>query len=266
MSKLNATRPYIREWGTENSQNVLLLHCSNAHSGAWNALAKALPDYHLTAYDHPHHGRSPNWDPEMDFHTQSYEMALSVLEENGPMHLVGHSFGGTVALRMAAMRPDLVLSLTAIEPVYFIAALLHAPDIYTRYMDGFLGLKADIEAGNLETAAKAFTTEWGTGIAWNKLPEDMRTYICDRIHLIAQTAPQTHEDQAGVFKHGNLDAYKGPAQLISGEDSPWIIPHVMDGIAQYLPHARRDVVAGAGHMLALTHPNEMAKFVRRITG
>ena len=36
-----------------------------------------------------------------------------------PVHLVGHSYGGAVALKLAASRPDAVRSLTVIEPVAF---------------------------------------------------------------------------------------------------------------------------------------------------
>jgi lipase len=49
------------------------------------------------------------------------EHALGLLPE-GPVHLIGHSFGATVALRLAIEAPERVASLTLIEPVLFAAA------------------------------------------------------------------------------------------------------------------------------------------------
>ena len=47
---------------------------------------------------------------------------VALLDESGPAHLVGHSYGGVVCLLVAGMRPDAVLSLVAVEPPVFTAA------------------------------------------------------------------------------------------------------------------------------------------------
>ena len=47
---------------------------------------------------------------------------VALLDDLGPAHLVGHSYGGVVCLLAAGMRPKRVLSLVAIEPPVFTAA------------------------------------------------------------------------------------------------------------------------------------------------
>ncbi len=79
----------------------------------------------ITALDQPSHGRSADWDGERDLHGLTTQISIVMAEmigEGGPVDIIGHSFGGTVALRMALERPDLVRSLTLVEPVIFAAA------------------------------------------------------------------------------------------------------------------------------------------------
>ena len=79
-----------------------------AHSGAWDGVAHALSDrLHLVAPDLVGHGRGPAWDRAQDFHDQTTEAACGHLPK-APCHLIGHSFGATVALRLALEHPDRV--------------------------------------------------------------------------------------------------------------------------------------------------------------
>jgi pimeloyl-ACP methyl ester carboxylesterase len=64
------------------------------------------------APDRPGHGRSP--DARQDFETEAPIVADQLLQE--PVHLVGHSYGAIVAMLAAARKPDMVRSLTVIEP------------------------------------------------------------------------------------------------------------------------------------------------------
>jgi lipase len=59
-------------------------------------------------------------------------MAVDLLQDQAqgqPVDVIGHSFGGTVALRLAVERPDLVRSLVLIEPVFVAALLADRPDL-----------------------------------------------------------------------------------------------------------------------------------------
>ncbi|CAM5381488.1 alpha/beta hydrolase [Frigidibacter albus] len=52
-----------------------------------------------------------------------------------------------------------------------------------------------------------------------------------------------------------------PVLLIRGDRSPASIPALMEVLAGRIPGARLEVVAGAGHMLPLTHPGEVAALI-----
>jgi lipase len=84
----------------------------------------------LHAFDLPCHGASGDWDGQGDIHDTATDMALTVLDDIGaqPIDLLGHSFGATVALRLAIEHPERIRSLIMYEPVFFAAAIRDDPD------------------------------------------------------------------------------------------------------------------------------------------
>ena len=92
---------------------AVLLHCSLAHSGAWGGVMAALSDrLAMVAIDLPGYGAT-EFDRALDIQDQACETTIAVLERlDAPAHLIGHSFGATVALRCAIERPELVASLS----------------------------------------------------------------------------------------------------------------------------------------------------------
>ena len=96
----------------------LFLHCSLSHHQSLMTLAHALPPARNVFFDLPGHGHSAEWQGE-EYQTDAMRIAEALLD--GPTHVAGHSFGATVALRLAVERPDLVSRLTLIEPVMFAA-------------------------------------------------------------------------------------------------------------------------------------------------
>lgn len=72
--------------------------------------------WQLIVPDRPGHGKSP--DPGRPDDAEADGMWVADLLGDGA-HLLGHSFGGCVALSAAARRPEAVKSLTLIEPAMF---------------------------------------------------------------------------------------------------------------------------------------------------
>ena len=116
----------------------LLLHCSLGHGGAYTKMGAALGGaLSLTGFDQPGHGRAADWGYDGDLQDRVTDMALDLLSE--PMDVIGHSFGGTVALRLAVERPQMVRSLALIEPVMMAVAKRDNPMAMERLMGAMSG-------------------------------------------------------------------------------------------------------------------------------
>lgn len=246
---------HVRRFGS--GREVLALHCSLAHGGAWSAVAAHLPGMTVVAPDLPGHGRSPDWDGRCDFHTLTTWECLELLPE-APVDLIGHSFGATVALRMALERPEAIRTLTLIEPVLFAAARAAEDPAWQQNVEALRPFAESMAAGDREAAAAAFQAVWGGGVPFADIPASQRDYIAARIHLIAVMDPMFQQDTAGLLAYGRLEALGLPVLLIEGAKSPPVIAAIQTELARRLPQVTRAVVPDAGHMSPLTHPAEVA--------
>jgi pimeloyl-ACP methyl ester carboxylesterase len=114
--------PWADGDGADDGREVVL--CVHGMSGAatnWTDLmAELAPDYDCAALDLPGSGVSPPPASRSGYSIRALSRVVSRLIETlgrGPVHLVGNSMGGAVAIRVAASRPDLVRTLTLISPV-----------------------------------------------------------------------------------------------------------------------------------------------------
>ncbi len=241
----------------EGPRKVLALHCSLAHSGSWVGLARAVSGrVTLTAMDLPGHGRSGAWDGRGEIQAVCTAIAADFLD--GPTDILGHSFGATVALRLAVEHPDLVRSLVLYEPVFFAVALLDHPGMRATHAAEMRGYCDGMAGGDMMRAAECFTRVWGDGRDWEDLPEDTRHALAAQMPLIEAAAPALYEDAGGLLARDALCKITAPVLLIEGSESPAVIATINSGLAARIPRTRRAVIAGAGHMGPLTHPRQLA--------
>lgn len=247
----------------QGSRRALAIHCTLAHVGAWRGLGQVLgDDLTLVAFDLPGHGRSGDWDGKCDLHRLSTDAALRYLTE--PMDVIGHSFGATVALRLAVEHPDLVRTLTLIEPVFFAAALQDAPDVVEAHDAKAAPCFEALERSDATLAARLFNRFWGDGTRWEDMPDATRHYLADRMHIVPGQATAIIEDNAGLMAPGALDKAAMPVLLIQGENTADVIDAIHASLATRLPDARRVWIKGAGHMAPLTHPWQVADEILRL--
>lgn len=243
----------IHAWGREGLPEALLLHCSLAHGRAFAGMAKHLGEgLHLRAPDLLGHGEAEDPDPARPYHDQATEAVAGLLPASGGV-VIGHSFGATIALRLAIENPDRVARLVLIEPVLF-AAAGDGPG-RRAVAEGVGPLEPLIDAGERATALRNFLAFWG-----DEAPERMRpatrAYMEERMHLIPMQNPWLDDDQAGLLPR--LGAVRVSVLLLEGALSPPVVPEIMEALARDLPDARRVVIQGAGHMVPITHPGEVA--------
>lgn len=216
----------------------------------------------VSAPDLPGHGTLPLWDGRSDVHTESTRLAIGLAEVSGPVDVMGHSFGATVALRLALERPDLVRSLSLIEPVLFAAARAAESPAFRPFFESHADFSRQVAQANLSEAAEGFMRIWGDGTEWANLPLRQRTYITNRIAQVVGQDSALMEDSCGMLSYMRLEALGIPVLLLEGSASPPIVAAIQSALAERLPQVQRIVVPGAGHMVPLTHPKEVAQSVQ----
>ena len=247
---------YRRHWPGDPDRPALALHCMLASGSYWGGIAERLGGrIDLSGFDMPGHGRSGPWAPgpgDPDYHTAVTRIAAGFIGR--PLDLIGHSFGATVALRIAVAAPEAVRSLTLIEPVLFAAA----PDPAQAARDAEMGRL--LAEGRDEDATRAFMAVWGAQ-GYDELPPRMRRQMSERIGLVAAGGPALSGDSAAILRPGGLEAVDAPVLLVSGAESPPVVHAIADALAARLPDVGRASVPGAGHMLPITHPDQVAGLI-----
>lgn len=244
----------------QGPRRALALHCTMAFGGAWAGMSKIMGDkMSLVAPDMPSHGRSADWDTQSSFGDTVYAASLAAMDE-GPMDVIGHSFGGVIALRLAVEHPEKVRSLTVIEPVFFAVAQARAPETLKLHNEKARPFMEACETGDYATAARLFNRMWSDeGPAWDTLPERTRAAMTRGVHVVPDTTALLYEDTAGLLAPGALDALTIPTLVMRGADAHPAITATNEGLAEIIPGAVSHAVPGAGHMAPISHPQAVAE-------
>lgn len=247
------------------AQPVLLLHCSASSGKQWDKLAGALGDrYRAYAPDLHGYGAAQPWVGPGSLKL-SAEAALAADElsaEPGDVHVVGHSYGGAVALRFAVEQPWRVRSLTLIEPVAF-HTLREGGARDRRLLDSVQRVAASVIkallTGDYHAAMQRFVDYWSGAGAWDRAWPETRQWL-------SRHAPKVVLDfHAAINERTSLDTYRRrftvPVRIMRGELSPEPTRRIAELLSESIPGASLTTIPGAGHMLPLTHPEQVTAAV-----
>jgi pimeloyl-ACP methyl ester carboxylesterase len=242
---------------------VVALHCSGAGAGQWRLLGETLgPGYEVHAPEHYGRESAGPWSGQHAFAlADEAERTIDLIDRcERKVHLVGHSYGGGLALHVALRRPDRFASLALYEPSAF--HLL-------KQIRGGAGPLAEIlaitrvagdrvNAGDYRSAAAAFMDFWSGKGTWDGLrPEVQRS--------LTRWAPKAPLDfRALIEEETAADAYAGldmPTLILRGEHAPRPTFTIAEWLPSVLPDARPAVVAGAGHMGPMTHAAAVSELI-----
>src|SRR5690606_16423067 len=139
---------------------VLLIHSASSSNRQWRALIDRLaPRYRVVAINLFGYGQTTPWPVDRPQTMADHAaLVLALMDElSGPVNLVGHSLGGVVALEVALLRRDQVVSLAMYEPNPF--HLLHGHGMQDAY-ECMVAMMDEVEGlyrqGKFEQAARQF--------------------------------------------------------------------------------------------------------------
>ena len=239
----------------DGNERALMMHCTLSSARAMAPMAMAFENrFTTTAFDLPGHGQSSDWDFNGDLQDRVTEVAQSFIY--GPIHLIGHSFGATVALRLMSQMPERIKSVVLFEPVFVEAAFQRAPKLRAAYEAEAQDFVEAIKSNDKERATIEFLKMWGDGTPWEAIPPNLRQSMIDKIDVVDAGTPALHQDTHGLLGPTGLANYKGPALFIRGARSIPIMQDIHTALVELMPQASDHAIDGAGHMVPMTHQSE----------
>ncbi len=242
-----------------SSAPVVLLHSGGLSSRQWGRLAETLTQagHPVVLPDFLGHGANDAEPPRPAHFDADVDAIVDRLVTVGaPAHLVGHSYGGLIALQVARRRPDLVRSLAVYEPVAF--GVLHDPPDAEGLADlgrlSAVPVFRDMAASGTEAWLEVFVDFWSGPGAWARLGDAARGSFLATGRVMSEGVLALTDDRTPLAAYASIAA---PALLVHGEHSPAAARRVAAILAAGLPSARLAPVAGAGHMGPLTHAAEV---------
>jgi pimeloyl-ACP methyl ester carboxylesterase len=243
---------------------VVALHCSGAGAGQWRRLGDELADdYELIAPEHYGCDSIGAWTGEHAFTlADEAKRTIALIDRcDRPVHLVGHSYGGGLALHIALKRPNRIASLALYEPSAF--HLLNQPDTgehtaFAEIVDITRETGNGVVTGNYRRTAACFVDYWSGPGAWSALRPSVQ-------NALTRWAPKAPLDfQALIQEPTPASAYAilhFPVLVLRGEHAPAPTRHIAETLPTLMPAARLAVVAGAGHLGPLTHEAEVSGLI-----
>ena len=234
------------------NHSVVLLHSSASSGAQWRGLMQKLSGYRVIAPDLHGYGDTPHWAGRGAFRLEhEAQIVLSLAGRCGePVHLVGHSFGGAVALHVARTRPDLLASLTVIEPVAFHLLRGIDDDAFCEIAAVAQSVRHALGSGDYFGGIAGFVDYWSGPGAWSGVPEERRAGLASRLVKVALDFEATLNEPAALQ---DFAAMTLPTLVVQGTVSPRPTRRICELLAGVLPDAQLATVEGAGHMAPLTH-------------
>jgi pimeloyl-ACP methyl ester carboxylesterase len=259
-------RAFMREAG--RGPAVVCIHASASSSAQWRPLMDRLADrYRILAVDLYGSGKSPSW-PAVRTLSLADEVALlgPVLATAGERcHLVGHSYGGAVALEAALAAPERVASLVLFEPVLF--SVLLAEDPSQPAAREIAAVRDDTVAalarGDPHASGARFVDYWIGGGAWVAMPESRREALAIAMSGVMAEWDAAFGEPTPLSAFAALDV---PVFYMTGSESPESSRAVARLLTKTLRRLTAVEIEGVGHMGPVTHPDRINALIEGYLG
>ncbi len=229
-------------------QTVLMLHSSLSSGRQWQSLKLALKaQYQVLNPDLLGYGSNTEKYPSPMQLADEAKQLWPLLDGKaaGSVILVGHSFGGAVALHMARTRPELFKAVLLFEPVAFHLLKATEPVLYQQVQQ----LSQNMLSLNPPQAAELFIDYWQGDEYFSHLPDVMQQKLIAQVGKVAADFEALSGEPATLTDYATT--IQCPVLLVSGEQSQLSAQRLAVMLAGSLPCVEFQTVK-TGHMGPVT--------------
>ncbi len=243
---------------------VVFLHSSLSSSRQWSNLAVNLSE-HFTCIniDLLGYGKADKIvDPKGFTFDNEVRRILNIVDESfldQPFHLVGHSCGGAIALKMAVELPMRILSLALFEPVAF-----HLLEDNAQRKQQFRNFAEQIAVLEKESATRTFVDYWNGSGFFDNMPPRLQ------LQMIADIDKVNMDFQGIAAETYTLDDVKSiqqPCLYLSGKNTKQVSQDLSKQVICSLANVSTFQL-DCGHMGPVSHPElvepVVAKFLHSL--
>jgi pimeloyl-ACP methyl ester carboxylesterase len=242
---------------------VILVHSSVSGNRQWRVLTEDLRDrYRVLAVNLYGYGETTAWpaDAHQTLAAQA-ELILAVCEGlHEPVQLVGHSLGGSVALKTALLLDERCDGLVLLEPNPFhLLAQGGRDEAWHEARQLRADMQSSLASDDWPGASERFADYWLGDGAWSAMPERRRAAFAEAL------PPNVYEWQAVMDEPMTIEDYAAvPARTLVVSDPATRRPirEIVELFAEACPAWSFQSLPEGGHMAPLTRPELVNPIVR----
>jgi pimeloyl-ACP methyl ester carboxylesterase len=243
---------------------VVLLHSSVSGNRQWRAFIDAFADrYRVLAINLYGYGATTPW-PAADVQTLAAQadLVLAICANiAGPIHLVGHSFGGSVALKAAAALEGRLGRLVLLEPIPFYLLEQHGrreAHAEARALRDYV--KEHGAHGEWTRVAERFADYWVVEGTWAAMSEKRRATF------VMSMPPNAHEWDAIDHETTRIEVWGrlgADVLVIFARDTRRSVREIVELFQHACPHWSFAEIPEGGHMAPLSRPDLVHPIIGR---
>ena len=246
-------------------ETVILLHSTAAGNKQWRKLIDTLsPKFRVVAPNLYGYGNTTAWSVTK---TQTLADQAALIDQfvhnQNDITIIGHSFGGSVAMMAALRHRDRVRRLILIEPnPFYLLAEQSQSAGYREAANLCNVIKQNGDLGSWEIAAEYFADYWNGEGSWHAMDELRQT------KFVAALKPNYHEWDCVMNENTSINTWEAKlpknTSLLFSENTVTSILELQALFQSNIPQWQYHKYVEGGHMAPLTHPHIINPLIEEI--